>query len=207
MRIVIISDTHTQHEKLGRLSGDVLIHCGDSANGFKRSPDAVRKLDDWFGQQDFDRILCTGGNHDVEMEDLSGAGTPVLRNAEFLQDRSLHHRGVHFYGAPWTPELAGWAFYLPACEMRDKWALIPTQVDVLITHTPPAGILDRNRSGRSCGCPDLAERLLDLRPQLHCFGHVHASAGTVEINATTYVNASMVNSQYQIAHRPYEFDL
>jgi len=208
VRIVIVSDTHSQHEQLGRLRGDVLIHCGDSANGFVRSPDDVQRLDDWLGQQDFSLILCTGGNHDFEMEDRSRAGTTaVLRHAEFLVDRSMHFGGLHFYGAPWTPELDGWAFYLPPREIRERWARIPEDVDVLITHTPPQWILDRNRRGRSCGCPDLAERLLDLRPRIHCFGHVHASAGSLERDGTTYVNASMVNSQYQIARRPFEFNL
>jgi Icc-related predicted phosphoesterase len=208
VRIVIVSDTHSQHEQLGRLRGDVLIHSGDSANGFARSTDDVQRLDDWFGQQDFSLILCTGGNHDFELEERSRAGTtPVLRHAEFLVDRSVHFRGLHFYGAPWTPELDGWAFYLPPREMRERWARIPEDVDVLITHTPPQWILDRNRRGRCCGCPDLAERLLGLRPRILGFGHVHASAGTLERDGTTYVNASMVNSQYQIAHRPHELDL
>lgn len=172
MRIVIVSDTHTEHEQLGRLRGDVLIHCGDSANGFKRSPDDVRLLDDWFGQQDFDRILCTGGNHDFAMEDRSRAGTSVLRNAEFLQDRSVHYRGVHFYGAPWTPELAGWAFYLPSHEMREKWALIPESVDVLITHAAlwhPGSqsrrpLLWLPRPGRAIAGPAPADSLFRPRP-------------------------------------------
>jgi Icc-related predicted phosphoesterase len=207
MRLVIISDTHCQHEELGVLRGDVLIHCGDSGNGFTRHTDDVKRLHDWFGRQEFERILCIGGNHDFEMEERRRATTPVLQNAEYLEDRPFHYRGVHFYGAPWTPELQGWAFYLPPDEMRAKWELVPTQTDVLITHTPPLGILDQNRTGRSCGCPDLANRMLELRPRIHCFGHIHASAGTLEQSGTTYVNASMVKSQYQIARRPFQFDI
>ena len=29
MKLTIISDTHLDHEKLGVMSGEVLIHCGD----------------------------------------------------------------------------------------------------------------------------------------------------------------------------------
>jgi hypothetical protein len=36
---------------------------------------------------------------------------------------------------------------------------------------------------------------------------VHASGGVRELEGTTYVNASMVDSSYKIARRPYEFDL
>jgi Icc-related predicted phosphoesterase len=207
MRIVIISDTHCRHEELGLLRGDVLIHCGDSGNGFAAHATDVDRLDDWLGRQTFDRILCVGGNHDFELEKRSKATAPSLRNAVYLQDHSIHYRGVHFYGAPWVPELVTWAYYLPANEICERWNRIPAETDVLITHTPPLGILDRNRSGRSCGCPDLAERLADLRPRIHCFGHIHASAGSIELGRTTYVNASMVDSQYHIARRPFEFDI
>ena len=30
MRLVVISDTHGDHEQLGVLDGDVLVHCGDA---------------------------------------------------------------------------------------------------------------------------------------------------------------------------------
>ena len=36
--------------------------------------------------------------------------------------------------------------------LREKWSRIPANTDVLITHTPPAGILDRSRRGQGLGC-------------------------------------------------------
>ena len=207
MRLVIISDTHGRHEELGTLRGDVLLHCGDSGNGFTRHASDVDRLDDWFGQQAFDRILCIGGNHDFEMQARAERGGLVFRNAEYLQDQAYEYRGVRFYGSPWTPELVDWAYYLDDEELRNRWELIPDEVEVLITHTPPFGILDRNSSSRNCGCPELQRRLLDLHPRIHCFGHIHASAGTTSMNGTTFVNASMVNRRYEIARAPVELDL
>jgi Icc-related predicted phosphoesterase len=207
MRLVIISDTHNQHEDLGVLHGDVLIHCGDSGMGFGGRANEVDGLDDWFGRQDFKQILCIGGNHDFQIQERAGRCEPVLRNAVYLQDAGISFGGVHFYGTPWTPELIGWAFYLPPEQMHAKWASIPERTDVLITHTPPFGVLDRNSRGKACGCPVLQRRAAEIQPRIHCFGHVHASSGTAEFAGTTYVNASLVNSQYRIAHRPYEFDL
>ena len=180
MRLVIISDTHNQHEELGVLHGDVLIHCGDIGNGFARTVGEVDRLDDWFRRQDFKQILCIGGNHDFQLEERVGTRDPVLRNALYLQDEGVSFGGVYFYGAPWTPELATWAFYLPPEMMRAKWASIPQRTDILITHTPPLEVLDRNRHGRACGCPDLRWRLADLHPRIHCFGHVHASRNAQE---------------------------
>jgi len=93
---------------------------------------------------------------------------------------------------------------MPPEEMPSRWEGIPQDTNVLITHTPPLDILDRNRGGKSCGCPHLRARVDKLKPRLHCFGHVHASAGTLELNQTRYVNASMVNSQYKLIHPPHE---
>ena len=207
LKLVIISDTHELHDELGVLRGDVLIHCGDGLNGFSRSAGALDQLDEWFGRQEFNRIFCTGGNHDFELEYRVSAKCPAFHNAEYLQDESREYGGISFYGAPWTPELQGWAFYLPHDALRAKWALIPDRTDVLITHTPPLHVLDQNRHGRHCGCPELQSRLIELKPRVHCFGHIHASSGTMNQRGTTFVNASMVNSQYSIARQPFELHL
>src|SRR4026208_2196534 len=54
------------------------------------------------------------------------------------------------------------------------------------------------------GSGEFPPRLLALPPRLHCFGHIHASAGITCLNGTTYVNASMVNRRYENAHQPIE---
>src|ERR1700757_994599 len=123
MKVAIISDTQQKHEELGVLAGDVLIHCGDSGYGFGGSDIEVELLDEWFGRQAFGLILCIGGNHDFGLQDRVGVRKPVLRDAVYLQDRSLRYGGLTFYGTPWVPELAGWAFYLPPGDMRKKWKL------------------------------------------------------------------------------------
>ncbi|MGB1142223.1 MAG: metallophosphoesterase, partial [Halioglobus sp.] len=71
MKITIVSDTHGNHDQITGLSGDVLIHCGDMFNQFDmfgQEDEQFEGLDAWFGRQDFDLVLCTGGNHDFELE-------------------------------------------------------------------------------------------------------------------------------------------
>jgi len=189
MQLVIVSDTHGHHERLGRLSGDVLVHCGDGAG---RSDESVEALDDWFAEQDFAEILAIGGNHDRAVERRVREGRPVFRHARYLQDEAFVFRGVVFYGAPWVPELAGSAFHQRPRQIRQRWGAIPGTVDVLITHTPPAGMLDQNRRGRSCGCPELRDAVCARDVLLHCFGHIHASAGWRDIGFTRFVNASVL---------------
>ena len=207
MRLVVVSDTHEKHEELGVLEGDVLVHCGDFCDGFHKDPGAVDAVDAWFGRQQFDRILCIGGNHDFAIESRIEKGQPVFENATWLEDDAVVYNGIKFFGSPWLPHLQGWAFYLSSEGLREKWALIPEDTDVLITHTPPYGILDLPRSKQThCGCPHLLRRVEQVRPRYHLFGHNHASAGIHESEFTTFVNASVVDSHYDVARGPFVID-
>lgn len=69
-------------------------------------------------------------------------------------------------------------------------AQIPTGIDVLITHGPPAGLGDRDFDGRSTGCADLRHRLEQLSPPLHLFGHLHESGGAWLLGRSTIANVT-----------------
>ena len=99
----------------GVLRGDVLIHCGDGLNGFSRSAGALDRLDEWFGRQEFNRIFCTGGNHDFELEYRVSAKCPAFHNAEYLQDESREYGGISFYGVCYINVL-GWSCELLALD-------------------------------------------------------------------------------------------
>ncbi len=66
--MVVISDTHGKHDRPQLPEGDVLIHCGDFCHGFGEDPAAVERIDSWFGEQPFETVLCTGGNHERKAE-------------------------------------------------------------------------------------------------------------------------------------------
>ena len=205
MKFTIISDTHGEHEKLGVMSGEVLIHCGDMFNMFGGNEDDFERIDDWFRRQNFDLILCVGGNHDFELQKRSNYVSNPFKNAVFLGGASYEYEGVKFFGAPWVPDLYGQAFFIENSDLEDKWSEIPDNTDILITHTPPAGALDKSSTGLKLGCPYLAASIDIVAPRLHCFGHVHASSGILSKESTTYINASMVNHQYILIREPYEF--
>ncbi|MEM1298566.1 MAG: metallophosphatase domain-containing protein [Pseudomonadota bacterium] len=207
MKIVVISDTHGEHEALGILEGDVLIHCGDVEQLFRPDEEAVGKVDEWFGRQRFDRIFCIGGNHDLGLERAAQTSANPFRNAVFLHDRTELYRGLTFHGSSWVPMLQGHAFFADDRDLVAAWRRVPKDVDVLVTHTPPAGILDMSSRDLALGCEHLSARLQGLNPMLHCFGHVHASRGTERTGGTTYANATNVNSDFEIAYPPMVFDL
>ena len=91
--------------------------------------------------------------------------------------------------------------------LAEVWARVPTRVDVLVTHGPPMGVLDRTSRGESVGCEALAEALERIRPRLHVFGHIHESYGTLEKGGTLFVNACNCNLRYRTVNPAIVVDL
>ena len=73
---------------------------------------------------------------------------------------------------------------------------IPKDTDVLITHTPPHGILD---GAKRYGCELLRKTFDDgeLQPIYHFFGHIHEGYGVLERDGTRFVNASTCDVRYR----------
>ncbi len=206
-RVTVISDTHCRHDEIQLPAGDLLIHCGDMFNLSDRAPQQILAMDEWFGQQKFERILCTGGNHDRQLEsDLKRRSQP-FRNAHFLKDEAVEFRGLQIFGAPWVPYLSTQAFFQDRSGLAAAWAQVPTGIDILITHTPPKGILDTSRTGMSLGCPSLADELRRISPRVHCFGHVHAGAGRRQIGKTLFINAASFAGRIGVMRAPMTFTL
>jgi Icc-related predicted phosphoesterase len=91
-----------------------------------------------------------------------------------------------------------WAFTLHAEEeLKKKWQSIPSDVQVLITHGPPAGMLDFTVDRKHAGSASLlAEISQRIKPQLHLFGHIHEGHGICRIAETIFVNASACTPNY-----------
>lgn len=54
-------------------------------------------------------------------------------------------------------------------------------VDVLMTHGPPMGILDKTSRNEPVGCEHLLRAARRCKPRLHCFGHIHEAWGAERI--------------------------
>ncbi|MGC4017104.1 MAG: metallophosphatase domain-containing protein [Luteolibacter sp.] len=191
MRICLIADTHGKHDELPLPEADLLIHCGDMCDWGDPRPDPLGEMDDWFNAAPAREVICIAGNHDRLLEHRPLGAAPPFRHATYLEDSGTTVGGLQIHGAPWCPNLPGFAFYATSAELADHWRKIPTGVDILITHTPPFGILDTpSRSLTHLGCPILLEELKRIRPRLHVFGHVHAAYGRKQIGDTLFVNAA-----------------
>lgn len=206
-RITVVSDTHLRHEEIELPAGDLLIHCGDMFELFGDTASDVSDIDAWFARQDFAQILCTGGNHDRQLERVRKVRSQPFEHAHYLEDETFEFRGLKIHGSPWVPDLPRHAFYKGPAALAVAWAQVPSGIDILVTHTPPKGMLDTSSRGGSFGCSLLAQELARIAPRVHCFGHVHASAGRRTIGSTTFINASSIESGTNKIHRPMTFTL
>jgi len=206
MRLVCISDTHSMHRQVVVPDGDVLIHAGDCLG--VGTLEELEDLDNWFSEQPHRHKILIAGNHDWCLQDEPADAEALIRNAVYLRDRSIDIEGLKFWGSPWTPIFFDWAFNLErGAAIAERWAQIPSDTDVLITHGPPAGILDQVNESLAVGCGDLTLELERLTLKLHIFGHIHESYGQQTLNDCRYINASTCTGQYKPLNPPIVVDI
>eukprot|EP00455_Lapot_gusevi_P040337 TRINITY_DN4559_c0_g1_i1.p1 TRINITY_DN4559_c0_g1~~TRINITY_DN4559_c0_g1_i1.p1 ORF type:complete len:328 (-),score=51.91 TRINITY_DN4559_c0_g1_i1:157-1140(-) len=226
-RFVAISDTHTKTANLQLPQADILLHAGDFTN--TGEPEGVRGFVEFLRGLDYSHKIVIAGNHDLtfdlanyprigpnfhrkNMFDAAATKDILLsagHNIVYLEDALFETRGFKIYGSPWQPEFFDWGFNETRGQrLRDRWALIPNHIDILITHGPPLGHGDRCQDGFLAGCTDLL-RVIQQRakPKVHVFGHIHEGYGVTSDGHTLYVNASTCNLRYQSNQRPIVFDL
>lgn len=208
-RIACISDTHLRHLffPLQIPESDILIHAGDatlSGDFFE-----IRDFFEWFGALPHRIKIFVAGNHDWLFQRKPAlARSLVPDGVVYLQDDMVEVEGLKIYGSPWQPEFQGWAFNLPrGYRLREKWDMIPSGIDVLVTHGPPLSILDLNYSGDHVGCGDLYEAVKRVKPRLHVFGHIHVSYGVAKAGNTLFVNASTCDEAYRPSNKPIVVDI
>ncbi len=205
--IICISDTHGRHKELNLPDGDILIHSGDFSRG-RGSLKEVEDFNDWLGILDFEWIITIAGNHDFPLEKMPEKAEALLTNCIYLRDSEIVIDGIKFYGSPYQPWFHSWAFNLQRGQaLADKWALIPDDTDVLITHGPPYGILDLTHWDQiSVGCKDLASRVIKVAPKAHIFGHIHEGYGRLNFSGIEFINASICNPNYKL-NEPIVFEI
>lgn len=214
MKILCISDTHCKHRDIlpeWMEPADIIIHAGDISNVGRQHE--IEDFCDWFsGLDQYKHKIFIAGNHDWGFQRNPIDSTRLVRNFEniiYLEDSSVEIEGVKFYGSPWQPEFCNWAFNLPrnGVELAEKWNAIPDDTDVLITHGPAFGRLDRTPGGMRVGCELLTEKLKSLKVKKFICGHIHDSYGESFDDWVHYINAATLNEQYEVQNEPIIFEI
>ena len=192
------------------------------------------------GRQPHRHKLVVAGNHDLTFDpdfynspqgharwhkkcgkqDVPAEGAAaLLTNARVLQSEAIEIEGVRFYGEsrhPIIPRMQ-MAWQRPPEDLDAVWDVVPATppIDVLLSHCPPYGVLDRLFVGKRVGDPALRRAVERIRPQFHCFGHIHeqygvqqAKGGSGPLANTTFFNATSVSLTRQLgAGRAIVFDV
>lgn len=209
MIVDCVSDLHGNFPELE--GGDLLIVAGDLTARDTRAE--YIKFACWAANQKYKHKIFVGGNHDNHLVKF---GHSEFAGCDYLCDSGTEFQGLKIWGSPWTKTFTGMN---PKCkaftcdteeDLSKKWALIPENTNILITHSPPHGIMDRvikNGKIENVGSTSLVftKKVHLSMLKLWVFGHVHEGYGIKtlgEFFIPTYVNASHVNERYEPVNKP-----
>jgi len=212
IKLVFISDTHGKHSDQNFLvpDGDFIIHCGDVSSYGTESQ--ILDFCDWFEKLPHTHKIMIPGNHDFLFEKKYDVAKNITdsRNINLLIDSGIELEGIKFWGSPITPWFHNWAFNrYRGSNIQDHWDKIPQDIDVLITHGPPAYLgnnLGRVQEGEDVGCYDLYKAIQRVKPKINCFGHIHEGYGTYIEEETLFINCSILNRRYVRTNDPISID-
>ena len=215
LRIVCISDTHSSVENMqppyNVPEGDILIHAGDFTD--YGEVEKVKEFNQWLGTLPHKHKIVVAGNNDTSFD--SSVIAPgkkfweklqhpelhmvksLLTNCIYLEDNHVTIEGYKIYGTPWQPLFFGLghrAFQILHSDVEqweDVCSKIPPDTDILVSHSPPLGILDVDAEGNMCGSEVLLKHVVErVKPKYHIFGHIHKSYGIASNGFTIFVNAA-----------------
>jgi Icc-related predicted phosphoesterase len=211
--ITIISDTHSKHNKIKIPQCDILIHCGDISSMGREHE--VRDFLKWFSKQPAEYKIFIAGNHDFMFENNGlFARSLVPSDIIYLEDTFIEVLGLKIYGTPVNPMFFNWAFNRTEENLKKHWEAIPENIDILITHCPPFGIMDavnnryNNYINTNTGSPSLNFEIFNrIKPKINCFGHIHQQNGVQIINNIKFINASVLDDNYDLVYDPITIEI
>lgn len=224
MKICVISDTHTKHQKLTIPECDVLIHAGDFTWTGKYWE--VMNFLRWFHDQPARHKIFIAGNHEETFDRTHPKFSPRIASLVtlyddiiYLENQACEVDGIKFYGTPWTPWFYDWGFNgveggRPPEEgkmLRDIYGHIPQDTNVLICHGPPYDILDKSNEGDRTGSVEMrklleSDKFMDLR--LYLCGHIHEARGhEIACGGVHICNVASLERDYEMTHPPVIIEL
>jgi Icc-related predicted phosphoesterase len=199
-----IGDTHGYHYLL-TIPKDIdwVIHSGDFSNYrdvYKNEPEA-RDFIQWYGSLKIPIKILIAGNHDA----YACNGVKEFRklcdffNIIYLENENIILDDIKIFGSPNTPNFGNWHFMKNRAKMDKHWSQVDEDVDLLVVHGPPKGILDitenYDRSLEFCGDNALRNHVINrIKPKLCLFGHIHNISDIINAGTRIIPNCDTVFS-------------
>ena len=159
--VAAFSDTHGHHRDLKVPEGaDIIICAGDAVEDDLKGGEYDDFIE-WFSSFSAKWKLFIPGNHELSFE--RGRADDITRKMvacgiTVLQDAVEECDGVIVGSVSEGAHVAD--------------GDIPYDLDILVTHYPPYGVLDEEM-----GSLEILTFVLRSQPKYHLFGHIHSTAG------------------------------
>ena len=200
MKLLLFSDLHANEAAAQQLvtlarSADIVIGAGDFGNLRRGIDTAIGMLK----AIDKPAVLVPGNAESTaELE----AACRTWPTAQVLHGSGIEIEGIHFFGIgggiPVTP-FGSWSYDFSEDEARRLLADCPAG-GVLVTHSPPKGVVDLSSRGVNLGSIAIREVIEQQQPQLVVCGHIHESAGQqAQIGNSVVINAGTAGIMWEMA--------
>jgi predicted phosphodiesterase len=215
MKLVATSDTHFPVVDGLIPDADIFVHCGDLMQSGYESE--WKPCLEWIAKLPHKLKYMVHGNHDFHpfnypgpaLQDLRSIGVTVLGypgNSRYYKQELPN--GMIIGGCPHVTGLDRWAFNATEKQIEDFLEHLG-EVDILVTHSPPYGYLDKIAYfNEHIGVKAFNEYLNKWKPKYMFCGHVHEGYGAiVHPSGTTIFNVAMCDRQYKHVNPPMVIEL
>ena len=190
MKLLLFSDLNRDTAAAVRLVGlSKGVHAAVGAGDFANARHGISTCIEILRQIQIPTVLVPGNNESYE--ELADA-CREWPQCQVLHGTGAEIAGVSFFGIgggiPITP-FGDWSYDFSEADAEKLLADCPHGA-VLVSHSPPKGVVDGSSSGRSLGSTVVRDAILRLQPRLVVCGHIHGSGGQqAMLGATPVVNA------------------
>ncbi|HLS19250.1 MAG TPA: metallophosphoesterase [Paracoccaceae bacterium] len=174
MKILAFSDLHLDERSAELIcadaeTADLVIGAGDFAvqrDGLENAMEMLRPL--------LPKAVLVPGNAESADELRAAAGPAVVLHGEGLERDGVNLFGLG-YAVPETP-FGSWSCDLTEAAAEELLFRME-RADILIVHSPPKGVADRNKAGASIGSTSIRAAIERVQPRFALCGHIHDSWG------------------------------
>ncbi len=199
MKLLLFSDVHRNRDYCEQIVAksvevDVVVGAGD----FGSFRTGIVKTISWLKKISTPTVLVPGNAESFEELQSASVQWP---SAIALHGSSVELKDTIFFGigggVPITP-FGSWSYDFSEEEAEELLMDCPMG-SVLVSHSPPYGMLDCSSHGKHLGSTAVRKTVEDKSPKLVVCGHIHESGGKMlRFGDTMVINAGPNGIIYQV---------